>query len=249
MLSFLSFFLSFFLLLLIATTASGQITLDTDGNVSLATDNGTNTGIGILPDDRYKLRVLCDTGDNCGNNYYSYGVYSRTYGNYEIGYGVYGLAQGGPYAEDGVGIFGLANGNELDNFGVRGVAGSGAYEEMNIGVRGSATGGSFYNRGVWGSASGSNNFGGYFTNGVYISGNITTPSDERLKTNIRDLDGVDILARVVVLNPKRFEFMSDPELRQQNLPALGASDSERFGLIAQELEQVFPELVSESRVC
>ena len=216
-----------------------QIEIDTDGNA----------GFGVVPDERYKLRILCDRGAGCGDDDESYGLFSRAYGNFLEGFGVYAVGEGDASAEDVTGVYGRAFGAEFDNYGVRGVAGSGAFEEWNVGVRGSASGGSTINRGVWGSASGSNNYGGYFTDGVYISGNISTPSDERLKTNIMDLDGADILARIGDLTPKRFEFLSDAELRQQNLPTMGASDSERFGLIAQELEQVFPELVSESRVC
>jgi hypothetical protein len=214
--------------------------------VSLATDNDTNTGIGISPDERYKLRILCDTGDGCGDGDEAFGLFSRAFGNFLEGFGVYAVGEGDASAEDVTGVYGRAFGAEFDNYGVRGVAGSGANETWNVGVRGSATGGSSINRGVWGSASGSNNFRGYFTDGVFISGGISTPSDERLKTNIVDLDGADILTRIGNLFPKRFEFQSDAELRQQNLPALGASDSERFGIMAQELEQVFPELVSES---
>ena len=38
---------------------------------------------------------------------------------------------------------------------------------------------------------------------------------------------------------------SDDELQQQGLPPQGASEGVKFGLIAQELEEVIPELVSE----
>ena len=62
------------------------------------------------------------------------------------------------------------------------------------------------------------------------SGNYTSVSDRRLKTNIQDIGNV--MAKVKQLDVKRYTFISD----KTNQPF--------FGLIAQEVEGVFPELVT-----
>ena len=113
----------------------------------------------------------------------------------------------------------------------------------NYGIRGYAEFGSV-NRGIVGAASGSNSYGGYFTNGIYVSGGITQSSDERLKKNIEPLEGVSILSKVLQLKPKKFEFFTKEELKQKGLPSTYSTEGTHFGLIAQELEEVFPELVS-----
>jgi hypothetical protein len=63
--------------------------------------------------------------------------------------------------------------------------------------------------------------------GTYFSG-----SDARLKTDIRSLDGV--LDRVLHLRPVSYRFKSAP-----------ASERPVIGLIAQEVEPLFPEIVGE----
>jgi hypothetical protein len=62
------------------------------------------------------------------------------------------------------------------------------------------------------------------TSGVY-----TAVSDERLKTNINDLNAV--LPKVMSLNPKTYQFIDAESSRVYT------------GLLAQELEKVFPQFV------
>lgn len=57
----------------------------------------------------------------------------------------------------------------------------------------------------------------------------TSASDERLKTDITTLDSVDVLEKITQLNPTSFTWKSN-----------SAHD---IGLIAQEVENIFPELV------
>lgn len=64
------------------------------------------------------------------------------------------------------------------------------------------------------------------TTGVY-----TSLSDERLKSNIRPLEGV--LSQLMTLDPKRYEFtFNNPEHKQS------------IGFIAQDLQKKFPEYVN-----
>ncbi len=60
----------------------------------------------------------------------------------------------------------------------------------------------------------------------------TCASDARLKTNIQPLDFGDALTQVVNLKPRSFEFISDP------------NHTLTYGLIAQEVLQVAPEMVT-----
>ena len=66
-----------------------------------------------------------------------------------------------------------------------------------------------------------------------LSGTLTQSSDQRLKTNIQDLDGSSSLAAINSLNPVTFNWI-DPN--QGTAPQLG--------FIAQQVQRVFPNLVS-----
>ena len=66
-----------------------------------------------------------------------------------------------------------------------------------------------------------------------LAGSLVQNSDIRLKTNIQDLDGSSSLAEIDALNPVTFNWI-DP----------AKSSVPQFGFIAQQVEQVFPTLVS-----
>lgn len=66
-----------------------------------------------------------------------------------------------------------------------------------------------------------------------LSGTLTQSSDERLKTNIQSLDASDTLALIDELNPVTFNWI-DPN----------QSNGTQVGFIAQQVQQIFPELVS-----
>lgn len=66
-----------------------------------------------------------------------------------------------------------------------------------------------------------------------VNGNYTSVSDIRLKKNIETLDAT--LGKIMLLRPTQYHFKSQED-----------SEERSFGLIAQELMDVFPELVSVS---
>ena len=71
-----------------------------------------------------------------------------------------------------------------------------------------------------------------------ISGELTAASDLKLKRNITKIsNATSILSK---LNPVTYEF------RDNEFPTMQLSEGQRWGLIAQEVEQILPELVSES---
>ena len=89
--------------------------------------------------------------------------------------------------------------------------------------------------------SGSQDWSGYFDGRVTIVSDLyhnTTLhfSDASLKTNVEDITGVR--ERLEGLRPRSYNFTDDAQMR------MGSSTGLQFGLIAQEVEGVIPELVS-----
>ncbi len=182
---------------------------------------------------------------------FNYGVrgYARNAGR---NYGVLGEAVGGA-SQSAYGVFATCSGpNQV--FGVRSTASNGLSNTamsalamngtVNIGVDGiaSGTGSSTANYGVRGTASGPNSWAGWFDGNVNIEGGnlyinqVFAISDESLKTDVADAGPVMDL--VLSLQPRQYEYAVDLH------PELGLPQGKRFGLIAQELEEHLPELVS-----
>ncbi|MBO8131778.1 MAG: tail fiber domain-containing protein [Candidatus Marinimicrobia bacterium] len=115
---------------------------------------------------------------------------------------------------------------------------------VNRGVYGKATCSNGYiNYGIYGYASGGAiNWAGYFAGNVYTTGSYQS-SDERMKKNIKPLNKKEILSKIEQLKPVRFQFLSESELREKGLPALNAKRGYHMGLIAHEVEKIFPEVV------
>jgi hypothetical protein len=88
---------------------------------------------------------------------------------------------------------------------------------------------------VFGSSPG---YAGYFDGNVAITGTCSpcTISDEKTKKNVRDLEGS--LDKVMALRPKSYEMRADEFAGKANL-----GEGRQYGLIAQELETIFPEVV------
>lgn len=80
------------------------------------------------------------------------------------------------------------------------------------------------------------NYAGWFNGNVIRTGTDNFISDRKLKENIKSLSNT--LDKIKLLNPCSYTFKRDDALKGMN-PPTGA----QMGLIAQELEAVFPELV------
>jgi|GEM_PF-1621434 len=127
-----------------------------------------------------------------------------------------------------------------------GVTGRAVDAAFAIGVDGVAINGSSATYGVRGHANGSgSSFGGHFTGGLFVSGGITESSDARLKTNIRELGEENMLSAIMQLRPKRYEFSTETQLRNDGFPGTLTASGEHLGLLAQEVEEIFPNLVHE----
>lgn len=93
--------------------------------------------------------------------------------------------------------------------------------------------------GIYAKASGArNNYAGYFDGNVTVTGMFTNPSDGKLKKNIQGIESA--LDKVMQLAPSNYEF------KTESYAAVNLGQGKHYGFIAQDLEKVFPELVSEN---
>lgn len=210
------------------------------GNFSIfqygATDrlfiNGTtgNVGIGTISTANGRLVIRQNLPYGTSLSQKNTGIYSDAKSTtWTSGYttGVWGLA----------GSLGGIIGQDATNVGVRGEA----YEGRE------AYGGHFYAEtgthaltatGVFAksiSQSG-NGYAGHFDGNV-IASNYYTISDRKLKDNITPLTST--LDKIALLRPSTYNFRRE-EFKGMSLPS-----GKQIGLIAQELEEVFPELIAE----
>ncbi len=71
-----------------------------------------------------------------------------------------------------------------------------------------------------------------FEKDITVMGTIYNPSDENIKTNIEKISQTDINS-LERLEPKKYNFKADETKR------------EHYGLIAQDIERIYPQLVKE----
>jgi hypothetical protein len=179
------------------------------------------------------------------------------------GVGVFGVNQHLTAPADGAGVLGFASTYDYYGFGSVGRGGwvgargavfpLGGAQQSYFGVQGIADGGtgvndSSVNVGVYGYANGASSVqnGSLFTGdwAVYADGEAFstvawTVSDARLKKNIQPMEKGG-LTSIMQLQPKTYEFRDDVNI---NVPT-GRTFS---GFIAQELEEVIPEAVSNTK--
>ncbi len=152
-----------------------------------------------------------------------FGVYASASGQSDlnVNYGVVGLASGNAYST--VGVYGEAFGSDKEVFGVLGHA------------QGS---GDFGRYGIFGHTLNASDsmYAGYFAGNLVYTGGFYSLSDVMFKTNLEPLDGA--LEKVLSLEPRRYRFKAENVSARVPLPS-----GEHYGLIAQEVEEVLPELV------
>ncbi len=84
----------------------------------------------------------------------------------------------------------------------------------------------------------STNYAGYFEGDLHYTGSLTGPSDRKFKTDVQPVDPV--LNRIGQIKVHTYNYKHTGEAEKMNLPA-----GTQFGFIAQELEEIFPELVKD----
>lgn len=164
---------------------------------------------------------------------YYYSIFGKSYatsGQSGYTYGVYGIAGNG------------ASGHNYGTFGtLYGTAnGAGVYGSSTSGDTGVSIGG---------------RYAGYFNGNVRVAGSLTAnsvtqTSDYRLKHDIKPV-GEDALAGIMALNAVEFKYNQRKmdcgdgnaiNLYEEDSPIL---KNKHYGLIAQELQEIFPDLVIE----
>lgn len=149
--------------------------------------------------------------------------------------------------DDRAGVYSYSVNNPGYGYGVRGYGGyrgvygqgvGGNYTGTSVGVYGTATGTAGNRYGVYGSASGGTfNAAGYFNGAVHaVSYNVI--SDRKFKTDITPLK--NSLDKLMKLKPATYHF------KTAQYGKIGLSEKNQLGLIADEIKQVFPELVTEA---
>ncbi|HLP22037.1 MAG TPA: tail fiber domain-containing protein [Chitinophagales bacterium] len=202
---------------------------------SIITDNGTNVGISAAVPTA-KLQVV-----NTGT---TFGIEARTTltsGNLSVGIagtsqttgtitnvGVLG-AQGVSGNLLNMGVWGSARGNNLTNYGGVFTANDAGVCQYNIGVYASATDNCF-----------ATNYSqaGYFQGNAVSTGDfISGFSDVRLKDSVNSI--VNALSVIGALKTKEFYFKTD------SFPYMNLPKGKHYGLIAQEVDTVLPDIVRE----
>ncbi|WP_018615456.1 tail fiber domain-containing protein [Segetibacter koreensis] len=213
-------------------------------------------GIGISPNNvgpNYPLDIINrDYGrgisvyNNFSGNSHRIGVYTYSVNNPGYGYGIlsyggyigtYSLNLGGSYTGRGYGVYATASGTAGTRYGVYGQAtGSGG---NRYGIYGYACAGPSNNAyGVYGQAAcGSFRAAGYFAGNVWAN-NYFRFSDRKLKKGITPLK--NSLQQLMKLKPSSYQFNTT------GIEKMGLSSGNQMGLIADEVRQVFPELVQEA---
>jgi hypothetical protein len=114
------------------------------------------------------------------------------------------------------------------------------------GVYAEANGAALATYGIYAKASNAGvagqNYAGFFNGNVVITGTLN-PSDGRLKQDIASLDGADVLRQLGRLTPRSYTYLRGGTAARLSLP-----EGRQYGLVAQEIEAVFPELVRDVTV-
>jgi hypothetical protein len=138
---------------------------------------------------------------------------------------------------DGPGYYAIRAKADLSGYyGVYGLKATSLQGNYSFGI--SAVGEGKYAYGVYADATGSSNeYAGYFSGDLAYTGNLINASDQKFKRNIQNT-GPTVGSKLFQLQPKTYRF------RRAEYPRMGFPEGQQFGLVAQDVEQVFPSPVS-----
>ena len=204
----------------------------TTGNVGIGTINPSDSKVHVVN------QITSYPSSNIGNGGFfdlssnQVGVYCSVFGNCSSSY----AGGGGDY----VGVNGKSLGNGSTSHGTSyGVSGTASGNYYNYGgyFEVTSSSNSVINYGVFGNANSiSGAYAGYFQGNVYATG-LYNGSDFKLKENIKSVTGA--LDKIKLLKPSTYTF------KRKEFPGMSLPEGQQLGLIAQDLEKIYPELISE----
>ena len=161
------------------------------------------------------------------------GSHSTAMGYFTAASGTYSTAMGGATTASGTSSTAMGSGTTASDFGSLSI---GAYNSVNSSVTGNAGAFNLANAAfVIGNGTASNAksdaFVVYFNGNATLAGDLTINSDARLKDNILPLGST--LDKLHQIEGKTYTFLKDEE------------HTPKIGVLAQEVQAVFPELVTE----
>jgi hypothetical protein len=197
-------------------------------------------GIGGSFEGGYKGIVAVGSG-GASTGEYAWGVHAMAHGNttaLSYRYGVWADAFG-PTSGNNLGVVGHAYGEGNAAIGIYGWAEGD--DKLVWGLYGDAGGcGTGARYAVYGQTAlaGDSVYAGYFSGNLVYTGSFYSLSDRMFKADIRELGGA--LDRITALQPRKYSYRTGDYSGEVSLPR-----GEHYGLIAQEVEEVFPELVGD----
>jgi len=208
-------------------------------NVTYRSDNDTPFATGLAID-----AMTSPTSGTLGPAL-MYGVRGGAISARNIGYGIFGEASGSGVDVPVLEVHGVrgrmtpAVGTTSFGYGVSGIVSPGNGVATNAyGVHGNAaTGTNRYS--IFGAlpSGGTVNWSCFFVGPISAAG-VAFPSDLNLKTGIQELDGaMDLLMQ---FHPKSYQY------RLEEYPQMGLPEGQRYGFIAQEVQEDFPQFVKQS---
>ena len=105
----------------------------------------------------------------------------------------------------------------------------------NVAVRGTISNAGNFGAAIWGVSPTTNTnwYAGLFDGKVVVNGPFSAPSDEKLKTDIKNEEAM--LEKLMKINSVNYNFLPNDNI---NLP-----EGLQHGFLAQDIEKVFPELI------
>lgn len=267
--------LSLLLAIFISFSLSAQLKVHQSGNVGIKTTSEAQSPLVVGENAGDEFTAITATGEACGayfigNSTCNFGLYTSAEDEWSYGLRSDVLVKRKVAAIDGRAILFLPT-NNYTAVGVRGIAGN-AGPGYNFGVFGllSGTNGGAGVYGTsdatdWGNNIGYGRYAGYFNGNVRVTGyisatSVTTTSDVRYKKNIQSLSSQpNALNLLSELNPVTYNLKQPEKLSKMDQmsdttevarPYFDEESQEfqkqHYGLIAQELQTVMPDLVYEN---
>lgn len=227
------------LLIAVSLSVSAQLKVTSDGRVSV-----------VMPTPMTCASLSVGERDNYPYSNYRFGVFTKLHGSTSFNIGIKGYATSSTLSGRTIGVQGISgSGTSGWNYGVLGGLGSGRNGAGVFGTVYNTTGVEVYGQ-----------YAGYFDGKVEITDTLTvetivTPSDMRLNENVQSLSAekAGTLERVLKMNAVTYNYK---QIYTQDSDTASASTLKRqkntpqerhFGVIAQELRDIYPELVAEGQ--